>query len=60
MRPVTRLQAFRGCFICVIMATRKFFPLWALARYRNLEKHQQQGGRGRDVTFGGGAAAIVD
>ena len=32
----------------------KFFPLWALARYRNLEEHQQQGGRGRDVNLGAG------
>ncbi len=29
----------------------KFFPLWALARYRNLNADEHQGGRGRNVKF---------
>ena len=35
-RRLTPAAVFRACSICAITATR-IFPLWALARYRNLK-----------------------
>ncbi len=42
-----RRAVFRACFICATTAIAKFFPLWALARYRNLKR-----GNTRAVAWG--------
>src|SRR5258707_531941 len=39
---------------------REVLPALGVGAVPKFEKHQQQGGRGRDVTWGAGAAAIAD
>ena len=43
----TPLRGFRGFSICAITGILEFFPLWAMARYRNLKS-----GNSRVVSFG--------
>jgi len=49
----TRQRAFRGYFICVIMAIRSSFRS-GVGAVSKFEEHQQQGGRGRNVNLGAG------
>ena len=37
-RSATPRPVSRACSICAITAIAKFFPLWAMARYRNLKR----------------------
>ena len=46
-KSATPRRVSRGCSICATTAIRRFFPLWAMARYRNLKS-----GNSRVVSFG--------